>query len=494
MVRARIASKQASTSAGAVPAKEGAEPRGAETAGGHLAVEVAAQAVGQPGVSDEDPDHVPVRPARIVELDRRDHQAFLVGAGRVGGHRAGHRPADVVVVTERLDERDHPVVLMWVEDRHGHAEIREVADPALRLVDVVVEVDVAGPHRREREVPHDRLDESRVRAARELPTPPVVNAGPEVPRLPDHRRAGRPLDGRLDLRFDRGQRPLHDLEDDGVRAGLGTGGRRLAGHDAPGVPVHACQDHVAEGVDLDPLTGEHDRRRAELLHDRRAGQAIARPEARAIVHGALDRPAIEPDTARRGPGALGASVTRGLRPRRRPLGEPHTHDPEVDPLDTLTRSGRARVVVPVAVAVPLLVRGVKPRHDLGGADGVDRAGRHLDGDLPRLAEVPEVGQADQTASRLGHALARERRGRLRFEPRQLAVDEAEVEPRMALDRSLDVVVLEVDGEETERRDRAGRRGNQRRAEAQEVDEPAGLERARSRRRRRACSRGDRGRA
>ena len=82
------------------------------------------------------------------------------------GIEPGTAPADVVVVAERLDERDHPVLLTGIEDRHRHAEVREVADPALRLVDVVVEVDVAGPHRLEREVPHHRLDEGRVRAAR----------------------------------------------------------------------------------------------------------------------------------------------------------------------------------------------------------------------------------------------------------------------------------------------------------------------------------------
>ena len=46
---------------------------------------------------------------------------------------------------------------------------------------------------------------------------------------------------------------------------------------------------------------------------------------------------------------------------------------------------------------------------------------------------------------------------------------------MALHRRLDVVVLEVDREQTERGNRAGRRRDQRRAEPQEVDEPAGLE-------------------
>ena len=94
---------------GAVPAEERAEPRGAQPARRDLAVEVAPEAVGEPRVPHEDPDHVPVRPARVVELDRRDHQPFLVGAGRVGRHRARHGAADVVVMPERLDERHHPI-------------------------------------------------------------------------------------------------------------------------------------------------------------------------------------------------------------------------------------------------------------------------------------------------------------------------------------------------------------------------------------------------
>src|SRR5262249_59624764 len=56
----------------AVPAEDRAEPRGAQPAGGDLAVEVAAEALGEPRVPHEDPDHVPVRLARVVELDRRD--------------------------------------------------------------------------------------------------------------------------------------------------------------------------------------------------------------------------------------------------------------------------------------------------------------------------------------------------------------------------------------------------------------------------------------
>ena len=87
----------------------------------------------------------PVGHARVPEPDRRDHQALLEDAGGVGRHRAGHGAADVVVVAEGLDERDD---LALAEDRHGDAEVGQVADAALGAVDVVVEEDVALAHLR----------------------------------------------------------------------------------------------------------------------------------------------------------------------------------------------------------------------------------------------------------------------------------------------------------------------------------------------------------
>ncbi len=62
-------------------------------------------------------------------------------------------------------------------------------DAALGLVDVVVEEDVAGAHRLGREVARDRVHERGVRPARELAQVAVVDAGAEVVRVADHRRA-----------------------------------------------------------------------------------------------------------------------------------------------------------------------------------------------------------------------------------------------------------------------------------------------------------------
>src|SRR5690606_29293416 len=99
---------------------------------------------------------------------------------------------------------------------HGDAQVREVADTALGEVDVVVEVDVAGPHRVGWEVADDGLYERGVGATGELAHRHVVYAGPVVVGVADHRRARRAPDGVLDLLLDRGERPLDDLEHDRV--------------------------------------------------------------------------------------------------------------------------------------------------------------------------------------------------------------------------------------------------------------------------------------
>src|SRR5581483_6602632 len=183
------------------------------SAGGHFGVQVAAQAVGQARVADHHPDQVLVRDAAAVELHRRDDQPFLVIRGTMAGHGAGDAAADVIVVPERLDERYH---LALVVDRHGNAQVRQVPDPTLRLVDVVVEEDVARLDRVNRKVTDDRLHERRVGAAGQLTAMAVVDSAAEVARLADHRGARGPLDRRLNLRLGRSQRALDDLEYDRV--------------------------------------------------------------------------------------------------------------------------------------------------------------------------------------------------------------------------------------------------------------------------------------
>jgi hypothetical protein len=186
---------------------------GAHAGGSALGVDVAGQAVRHARVAGDDPQHRLVRHAGVVELDRRHHQPLLVGRRGVARHRAGHHPADVVVMAEGLDEGHH---LALVEHRDGDAQVRQVPDAALRQVDVVVEVDVARPHRREREIAHHRMHERRVRAPGELAQPPVVDPGPEVVLVADHRRARGAPDRLLHLGLDRRQRALHDLHEHGI--------------------------------------------------------------------------------------------------------------------------------------------------------------------------------------------------------------------------------------------------------------------------------------
>ena len=258
----------------------------------------------------------------------------------------------------------------------------------------------------------------------------------------------------------------------GLAVATAPASARIAGAAAARVRIR-----LPNAIDVDMLAGEHDGRRAELLHDRRPGEAIARPEPRAVVHGALDVAASEAHGPRARPGALGAAVASGHGPRRRASGHADADDPQVDPLDSLAGPARARAFGAVAVAVALLVGGVEALHGLGGARGVDRAGRQLHGHLPRLTEVTEIGEAEQAPRRLRHALARQRVDGLGLEPREVAVDEAEIEPRVALHRGLDVVVLEVDGEEPEGGHGPGRRRDHGGPETQELDQPARLERA-----------------
>ena len=90
----------------AVPVEQLAQPPRAHQAGRALGVEVGGERLRHPGVAGHDRQRRTVGDARVPEPDRRDHQALLEHAGRVARHRARHRAADVVVVAERLDERD----------------------------------------------------------------------------------------------------------------------------------------------------------------------------------------------------------------------------------------------------------------------------------------------------------------------------------------------------------------------------------------------------
>jgi hypothetical protein len=122
------------------------------------------------------------------------------------------------VVPERLHERDDLGVCPWPlgcagrEHRDGDAQVGQVPDAALGQVDVVVEEHVARPHRVEREVAGHRVDQRGVGPAGQLAQVTVVDPGPEVVGVADHRRPRGAPDRGLDLHLDRRQRALHDLE------------------------------------------------------------------------------------------------------------------------------------------------------------------------------------------------------------------------------------------------------------------------------------------
>ena len=184
-----------------VAAKQLGDPLCAHAAGSHFGVQVAAQAVGQARVAHHHTQQIGVGLACRIQSDRRDDQALLKEGRAVAGHRAWYAAADVVVVAEGLHEGDDLAVVV---DGHGDAQVGQVPDPALGLVDVVVEEDVAGLDGRDREIAHDRLYQGRVRPSGQLAAVPVVDASAKVARLTDHRRARGPLDRRLDLRLRRG--------------------------------------------------------------------------------------------------------------------------------------------------------------------------------------------------------------------------------------------------------------------------------------------------
>ena len=90
----------------AVALEQLGHPARAHQAGRALGVEVGGQRLGHPRVAGHDLQRLLARHALVPQPDRRDHQPLLEDAGGVAGHRAGHGAADVVVVAERLHERD----------------------------------------------------------------------------------------------------------------------------------------------------------------------------------------------------------------------------------------------------------------------------------------------------------------------------------------------------------------------------------------------------
>ena len=223
----------------------------AHQAGLHLAVEIGGQRLGHARVALDDGEHRVVADAGVVELDRRDGEAFLEHRRRRAGHRAGHAAADVVVVAERLDVGDD---FALVEHRHGAAQIGQVSDRSLGQVGIVHQEHVAGPHRVRREIAHHRIRHGGVGAAGELAAIAIEQADAIIVGLADHRRARGALDGEFDFRLDGIERAFDDLQDD--RVDLAPGQIRR-GRPRPFLAVHVHHWRYSEELfeNTDPHSG-----------------------------------------------------------------------------------------------------------------------------------------------------------------------------------------------------------------------------------------------
>jgi hypothetical protein len=149
--------------------------------------------------------------AALVELDRRNADAFAEDRSRVGRHAAGHGAADVHHVAEHRGEADQ---LAFVKHRHQHHEVVEVADRAGASVRVVLQDDVARLELEAALLEHVR----NIRA--ELPDdhPPlgVADHRKFVVLFADHRRHRRAEQHRIHFVARVAQRVFNQIERDGI--------------------------------------------------------------------------------------------------------------------------------------------------------------------------------------------------------------------------------------------------------------------------------------
>ena len=216
-------------------------------------------------------------------------------------------------------------------------------------------------------------------------------------------------------------------------------------------------------------------RGAELLDDRRAGRRSPRRQVGAPQHRGVDVPVGGVEADRRGgPWARPRAPSPSRRPARdlRALDRADAGDPQVDPLDLL--GGVAGEVVAVERGVLGVERARPPRRATAWSTGPSgHRHPHLEG----LAEVAQVGGADERVLLVGEALLGQRLARLRGERVEDRGDRGRVERVGQRDVGLDVVVLHVDGQQAEGRDVARVRRHQHGRQAEHVDQPAEQQRA-----------------
>ena len=145
-------------------------------------------------------------------------------------------------------------------------------------------------------------------------------------------------------------------------------------------------------------------------------------------------------------------------------------DAQVDPFDLLGR------VAPEVVAVELLVLGVEAVGDLRGIRLVDDAIWSGDADLEGLPDVTHVDGPHEAVGVGGEALLVEGPAAAFGEVVEDRLHGTEIEPRLLGDVGLDVVVLDVDGEQPEGADIARVGRDHHAGEVEDVDETAGQQR------------------
>ena len=282
-----------------------AQARLAGALGGDLGVEVAAAFVGGAHVAEEEVEDGAVEAAAVVELDRRDDDAFL-GELFGEGHRAGRDAADVGVVGAGGDEAD-PEVRRYEasasgranhEDGRDHGDVGEVGAAE---VGVVEDDDVAGRERGER---HRGLDgrghgaevDGDVGGLGDEAAAAVEDGAGVVAPLLDVGRVRGAAEGDAHLVGDGGEEGVGDGEFGGVDAAPGHQARS-----STRFPIASTSPRQPGGTAV-----------VESIWTTIAGPAIfARgPEMRAVVDRRERRFAVEPDLALGAGGCLAPERAR----------------------------------------------------------------------------------------------------------------------------------------------------------------------------------------
>ena len=195
------------------------EPSGANTIAGDLGVDVTHERFRSPRVATHHLEERVVRSTRVVELQRRDDQAFRIDFGGVRRSASGSLSADILVMGKACAERDR---FALKEDRLDQRDIREMSAP---IVWVVQDVNVARTHRSGGVDLYDPIDGGddhaelcrQSRGLCQRSPVGVEESGRSIQRLFDDRRKGTLEQGQLHLVGDDVKAIANDLQRDWVR-------------------------------------------------------------------------------------------------------------------------------------------------------------------------------------------------------------------------------------------------------------------------------------